>query len=135
MPSDSFELETYSVLTSHGGGGLTYRALGLVSKPLAHGIRPMATLYYMESPPAHAGWVHNVDQPNFNGQAVYAYSRLTNFADVYDIVRSEKPISVSYFYAGPDFDPSQPVRSLSFIQVYTGLAEPPGEGPKDMSPP
>ena len=33
-------------------------------------------------------------------------------------------------YDGPNFDPSQPTRSLYWFQLFTGQQEPPGEGPE-----
>ena len=135
MPSGSFEVETYTVFTSQSGGGGSFRLLALSSTPLAHGIRVKASLYYMSGTPADPGWVYNVDQPNFNGHTVYAYAPMADFRDVYDILRNEKPVNVSYFYDGPEFDPSKAWRKLFHLQLYTGLPEPPGEGPRDMSPP
>jgi hypothetical protein len=56
--------------------------------------------------------VTNVDQPNFNGISAYAYLFKADLAEWY----------------GPEYDASQPSRQLSWIQLYTGQPEPPGEG-------
>jgi hypothetical protein len=52
--------------------------------------------------------------------------------DWYDLLRNERPLKFSCAYAGPEYDPNKPSRELSWVQLYTGLQEPPGEGPEDV---
>jgi hypothetical protein len=129
----SFEIEQYTVITSHSSPSSSWRALTLTSVALAHGIRNRATLFYFESASSSIGVVTNVDQPNFNGHNVYAYLRKYDFADSYDMLRSEKPINLNYAYTPSEFNPQQGTRNLVWVQMGTGF-EPPGEGPQDVSP-
>jgi hypothetical protein len=108
----------------------SWRFLGLTSPALAHGIRTFAGVYFFESQVTTSGVITNVDQPNFNGQRAYASCRLFDFAQWYDILRNERPLRCVYAYDGPEFDPSQPTRSLYWIQLTTAEPEPPGEGPE-----
>lgn len=134
MPSTTFDVESYTVLTTQMGitSSGAWRNLYLTSTALAHGIRTRASVYFFENQPGTLGVVTNVDQPNYNGQTAYAYCRKGDFADWYDLLRNEQPLKCTYGYAGPDFDPSQPARNLYSIQLYTGSQEPPGEGPEDL---
>lgn len=131
MPSTTFTVETYTVVTSQSGTASSgsWRVLTLTSPDLAHGIRNRASVYFFETPPA-PGTVTNVDQPNLNGLSIYAYARKEDFTTWYDLLRNEKPMSFVCAYDGPNFDPSQPTRSLYWFQLFTGQQEPPGEGPE-----
>ena len=73
MPEATFEVESYTVLTSHHPGGASYRHLGLTSTVLAHDIRTRASIFFFDKKPAELGMVHNVDQPNNMGHSVYAH--------------------------------------------------------------
>ena len=136
MPENTFEVESYTVLTSLSPNGSSFRTIGLTSTALFHGIRNRAAVYFFDTQPTGnaIGVVTNVDQPNYNGHSVYAYCWKPDYDDFYDIVRSEKPLKFRYWYDGQSPDPAQPRRNLSFIQLFTGLPEPPGEGPEDVSP-
>jgi hypothetical protein len=134
MPESTFDVESYTVLTSHSQGGVSFRNVGLSSTALAHGIRIRASVYFLENKPATLGVVYNVDQPNFNGHSVYAYCWKPDYDDFYDLVRSESPLRFRYAYEGAAFDPGKPTRELYFVQLFTGMPEPPGEGPEDVSP-
>jgi hypothetical protein len=54
------------------------------------------------------------------------------FSVWHDILRNEKPLNCTVSFSGPDFDPSQPVRTLYWMQLNTGMEEPPGEGPEGL---
>jgi hypothetical protein len=134
MPVLTFDVESYTVLATQSGttAAGAWRMLSLTSTALGHGIRNHASIYFFENPPGILGIVTNVDQPNFNGLTAYAYCRKADFADWYDMLRNEQPITFQCGYAGPDYDPNTPSRPLSSVQLYTGLPEPPGEGPEDV---
>jgi hypothetical protein len=127
-----FEIEQYTVLATQQGTSPSWRSLALESKPLAHNIRHHAVLYFFEATLTTLGSVTNVDQANFNGHTIYAFLRKSDFAEIYDVLRSEKPVRLYYHYP-TGFDPQRPTRPLEAIQIGTG-AEPPGEGPEDVSP-
>jgi hypothetical protein len=133
-----FRIESYAVGASQSGTaeGSGYRWLVLTSVALAHGIRDRATVFFFATDPgSYFGTVFNVDQPNFQGRSVYAYSRETKFRDWYDILRGEQPLDFAYGYEGESgYDPSKPARILYYVQLTTGAPEPPGEGPADVSP-
>lgn len=133
MPSFTFDVESYTVLTTQSGTASmgAWRNISLTSTALAHGIRSRASIYFFEST-GTLGVVTNVDQPNFNGLTVYAYCLKADYDDWYDILRNEQPLKFSCAYAGPDYDPNQPTRQLWNLQLYTGLPEPPGEGSEDV---
>jgi hypothetical protein len=134
MPLATFDVESYTVGVAQAGTSANgpWRRIVLVSTALAHGIRARANLYFIAGDFANLGVVANVDQPNYNGHSVYAYCKKADFAEWYDLLRYEAPLKFEYFYDGPDFDPSQPGRALRSYQLYTGLPEPPGEGPEEI---
>ena len=53
----------------------------------------------------------------------------------YDILRNEAPLNLQYSYEDGGFDQDQPTRQLTEIKLFTGLQEPPGEGPEDLVEP
>jgi hypothetical protein len=131
-----FDIKEYTVLCSQTSAPSvvnSYRALTLTSVALFHNIRNRATLYFFEPPPENLGLVTNVDQPNLNGHQIYAFLRKSDYAEVYDVLRSEKPVRLTYFYSPSEFNAQQSTRTLLSVQVGTG-DEPPGEGPEDVSP-
>ena len=134
MPSLTFEVESYTVLATQAGNTANgaWRNLYLTSPNLGHGIRSRASVYFFEGGSTTLGVVVNVDQPNYNGLTAYSYCRKADFADWYDMLRNERPVNCTCHYAGPDYDPNQPNRQLSSIQLYTGAQEPPGEGPEGV---
>ena len=133
MPILTFEVESYTVLTTQSGTSAAgaWRNLTFTSTSLAHGIRNRASVYFFEGGSTTLGVVTNVDQPNFNGLTAYAYCRKEDFSEWYDLLRNEAPVKVTYAYAGPDYDPNQPSRELWWVQLYTGQPEPPGEGAEE----
>jgi hypothetical protein len=134
MPEGTFEVESYTVLTSHSANGASFRTIALTSTAIAHGIRNFARTYFLDNKLAVVGIATNVDQPNLLGHSVYAYCWKPDYDDFYDLLRSEKPIKFRYAFDGGAYDPSTPTRSLHFVQLFTGMPEPPGEGPEDFSP-
>ena len=134
MPSLTFDVESYTVHTMQTGTTATgaWRNLRLTSTALTHGIRNRASIFFFQNPSTTLGVVFNVDQPNFNGLSVYAYCLKPDYDDWYDILRNEQPLKFSCGYGGPDFDPGQPARELSNVELYTGEPEPPGEGPEEV---
>jgi hypothetical protein len=134
MPSVTFDVESYTVLTTQSGNAASgaWRLITLTSPDLSHGIRNRASVYFFPSGSNTLGVVSNVDQPNYNGLTAYAYCWKADFAEWYDILRNERPLKCTYGYAGPDYDPNQASRALWSIQLYTGQQEPPGEGPEQV---
>jgi hypothetical protein len=133
MPQENFDVESYTagtiqVSTAPEGA---WRFIALTSPDIFHGIRSRARLYFVEGEQPRLGVVFNVDQPNYNGLLAYAFLWKADFAEWYDIVRGEAPIKCGFNYPGP-FDPTQPMRDLLAIQLYTGQPEPPGEGSADL---
>lgn len=134
MPIRTFDIETYFAFTTQRGTGSVgaWRALRVTSPVLTHGIQHRATLYFFASEAQSPGLVMNVDQPNYQGQTVYAFCRKPDFREWYDILRNEAPLKLSYAYSGSDFDPSDPTRDLFWVEMFTGSPEPPGEGPEEV---
>jgi hypothetical protein len=97
-----------------------------------NGLGNRAYVYFGEVPTNILGVVTNVDQPNFDGLTAYAFLRRPDFAEWYDILRNEKPLSCFSSYAGPEYAPNQPNRVLNRIELYTGQPEPPGEGAEEV---
>jgi hypothetical protein len=130
MPILTFNVDSYSVITTQSGTTTSgaWRMLGLTSTALAHGIRNRASVYFFEGGSTTLGVVTNVDQPNYQGLTAYAYCRKADYADWYDLLRNERPLTFTAGYEGPEFDPSKPSRPLYWVQLYTGQPEPPGEG-------
>jgi hypothetical protein len=118
-------------MSSHGNG-TAWRAMGIYSVPAFHGIRSRGTVYFMDPKPQVVGTVTNVDQPNFNGLTFYAYAWKADYADFYELLRSEAPLY--FFFAFADGNSSQPSRQLYSYQLGTAGFEPPGEGSEDDSP-
>jgi hypothetical protein len=152
-----FEIEAYTVAVTQRGVNPAERRVTLTSVALDHGIRNRASLYFTEQPvSSRLGWVSNVDQPNFNGLAFFAYLRKSDYADIYDVLRNERPVRFYYYYDPPGFNPAAPMIDLTVLWIHTGPeplgegpvdvsqlaslsridagAEPPGEGPQDVSP-
>ena len=134
MPSVSFEVESYTVLTTQSGAAATgaWRNLSLTSPDLSHGIRIRASIYFFPNGSSTLGVVTNVDQANFNGLSAYAYCHKADFAEWYDMLRNERPLRCAFAYSGPEYDPNQPSRELYWIQLFTGTQEPPGEGAEEV---
>jgi hypothetical protein len=124
-----FQIEDYRV-NAWRGQGSSVRLIQITSVALAHGIRHRAAIYFVDSPPATLGFVSNVDQPNFNGYYAVANWHKSDFAEIYDVLRSELPVSFLFFYTPPGYDPNDPNRDLTFTWFYTG-DEPVGEGPAE----
>ncbi len=131
MPLMTFDIETYTVLSSQSGttSGGSWRVITLSSTALAHGIRSHASIYFFEAP-GSTGVVTNVDQPNANGLTAYAYGRKEDFTVWYDMLRNESPMKFACAFEGAQFDPSRPSRPIYWFQLFTGQEEPPGEGPE-----
>ncbi len=131
MPTLTFDIDTYTVLTSQSGTTSpgSWRTITLTSTALAHGIRSRATVYFFDAP-GSPGVITNVDQPNANGLTAYAYGRKEDFAVWYDMLRNESPMKFTCGFDGPAFDPAQATRNVYWFQLHTGQQEPPGEGPE-----
>ena len=132
---EQFEIEHYEVATKSRADGHT-RTIILVSTVLAHGIQHRATLFFYPvgipqwlSDLGFIGVALNVGQPNFDGIDLRAFFRPDTFAEVYDILRNEKPVFLDYFLT--DVTGAAPgVKAVRDGQVSTGT-EWPGEGPVD----
>jgi hypothetical protein len=109
----------------------SWRVITLTSPERITGGQNRATVYFFVNPTG-LGTVTNVDQPNINGHTASVGCRKEDFAEWYDILRNEAPLKLAYGYSGAEFDPSQPTRQLTWVQLYTGQPEPPGEGPEDV---
>jgi hypothetical protein len=129
-----FEVESYMVATVQSGPDSpgASRRITLTSTALTHGIRPSASIFFSDIPRTRLGVVVNVDQLNFQGHRVFARLWKGDFAAWYDILRNEQPLRFRYRYDGEgSIDPSQSMRELFTVRLYTGLPEPPGEGEDD----
>jgi hypothetical protein len=111
----------------------SWRDIGLVSPDLAHGIRHQAFVRLFEGGARELGVVTNVDQLNYDGHSIYAFGRKEDFPVWYDMLRNEAPVRFRYEYEGEENDPNRPVRRLRNIVLFTGLPEPPGEGPEEVA--
>jgi hypothetical protein len=130
--SNSFQIENYTVSAVRGPGP-SYRIIILTGVELMHGIRHGAEIYFYRPQDVRGlGDVSNVDQPNFNGQFAIAFFPLTDYWEIYDILRSERPVFFRYTYEPRDRDRTRPgFRDLITVWVNTG-PEPPGQGPADL---
>jgi len=133
-----FTIDTYNVLfrrevaPSAGGSRRSVIITSVESYPGAP--RHHAQLFFGDDPAADTlGSVSNVDQTNSTGHFVFARLPLSDYADIYDVLRSEEPVRFFYEYTPAGFDPQRPSRSL--VRVFVGTGEEPlGEGPQDFSP-
>jgi hypothetical protein len=116
VPFVTFEVESYTVLTRQHGtqSSGAWRNLSLTSP---------SNSQRQSGPGNSAG--QRCRRPR-------ACSRKADFGEWYDMLRNERPLTCGFAYAGPDYDPSQPTRELWWIELYTGLPEPPGEGPEEV---
>ncbi len=133
MPS--FEVETYKVSVAANVNDSAQPRLFMVSPDLSHGIRNRATILF-ESVTSGLrthnaiGVVTNVGGLNFNGINVIAWMSPSMFDEVYDIVRNEEPITVTYTYKDVPDQPSSTTKYLTSIKIGTD-DELPGEGSPD----
>lgn len=131
-----FEIKDYAVNTARTQGPSGPQPVLWVrisSGLLAGDIRHQANLNFRESPPTNLGWVTNVDQPNFRGYFLSTEWSKSDFAQFYDVLRSERPLYFSFAYTPSGYNPADPTRDLTISWLYTG-PEPLGEGPAEMLP-
>jgi hypothetical protein len=128
MPFDSFELETYSVSVGsvvNRGPEWGYRYIRLTSRrarPRAGGFRRTAHLAF--EPWFVPSWLGQVRR---GGLEIWAWCPFEDFRDYYDVLRTERPIRVSFRFSDPDFRGDA---ELYYIEI-EALEEPPGEGPAE----
>ena len=96
-------------------------------------ISAIKRISFLESPPTNLGWVTNVDQPNFRGYFLSTEWYKSDFAQFYDVLRSERPIYFAFAYTPSMYDPNDPTRDLTINWFYID-PEPLGEGPAEMLP-
>ena len=129
-----FEIETYEI-QSTAGSDRHRRYLKLVSPDLAHGIRNRAHIYFISSRPGFdsgnaIGVAGNVGGLNFNGITFSVWFGGGTFDEVYEILRSEKPVSFRYSLRDIQSAPEATAKWVSSAGLVTG-PELPGEGPAD----
>lgn len=123
MPSDTFEIESYSV--TQRPRGYNTASLFVTSPAMSHGVRTRATVFfYPESKvPTNIGWAINVGGVNFDGITIYGYADEKYLETMYHVLQTEDPVSFTYGYNAGDTT----TRSLYDFSLTTA-DEPTGEG-------
>jgi hypothetical protein len=128
--SDHFDVKSYSVTINHGNPKTSERVLLLDSGDLSHGIRALAYLNFVESPKA-LGTIE-LHELTYIGPRISCYFQAGEFEEIYDLLRSERPVTFGYAWATEGPGGTGDTRNLVGVQLKTG-AEPLGEGPVDPS--
>ena len=129
-----FEIETYEVETSSFANNHRHY-LKLISPDLSHGIRHRVHLYFDPIPSNFTnenavGIAINVGGLNYNGITFSVWFREHTFDEVYDLIRSEKPVFFRYYLKDFQSAPNSTTKWTRSAHIVTG-AELPGEGPAD----
>lgn len=121
----SFVINEYTLFVGRNAGG-RFARLHFTSPVMSHGIVNRGSLNFRESETGIDGNVFNVGGLNFDGITVWGALPFNDFDRIYDAVRSESPVSLTYYYSGG----STTTRDLLAAYISTG-EEIPGEGPED----
>ncbi|MDT0630585.1 hypothetical protein RQM47_13710 [Rubrivirga sp. S365] len=129
-----FDIETYEV-HSTAFPKWHRRYLMLVSPDLSHGIRHRVHMHFSSSPMTFnngrmIGVAGNVGGLNFDGVNFAVYFRDSAFDEIYEILRSENPVSFKYFLRDIATAPEATAKWVSSAGIVTG-PERLGEGPAD----
>ena len=130
-----FEIKDYAVHTARTQGPSGPQPILWIqttSGLLPNNIRHQANIFFRDSPPTNLGWVTNVDQPNFRGYYVSTEWHKSDFAQFYDVLRSERPIYFAFAYTPSGYDPTDPTRDLTISWFYTGPEMLPGVSSSEM---
>lgn len=125
MPMAIFEIEVYAVV--HGRNTTEEIAAITVYGPLAaSGIRHYAQLLFSPSASGLSGVADTVGLSSV-GIRIFADLPYRDFAPMYDLVRNEAPVHLSYEYG------SSPTatKPLNYVGILSNSLETPGEGPSD----
>ena len=125
MPTATIPIETYTVRVARNTS-VPFARITLTGPVLSHGIQNKATLYFFPTYTSFNGWASNVGGLNFDGIRVLATIPYADFAQMYDLLRNEAPVQLSYTYGSS----TTTTKPLSLVSLETGN-EPPGEGPED----
>jgi hypothetical protein len=137
VPLVDFDIESYVVRISHPATRPSFRKITLTGPALDHGIRIHAVVGFYDDPPEQFGIVRNVNPMDYIGHNVHAWLPKVDFNDWYDVLRNEAPLLLQYRYDPDAYDVEHfpYTRKLTFISLFTGSDEPPGEGPDDLMEP
>ncbi|MBC3783878.1 hypothetical protein [Spirosoma utsteinense] len=131
--SVKFEIETYTVQLDQNATQNSF-VLQLVSPDQSHGIRYKATvLFFPKNPYApNIGQIGNLGGLNFNPISLAIFFDRSVFAGFYQVLSSEKPVSLQVQY---EDDPSDPKSTFKFITAATLLTgvEMPGDFEKPLT--
>ena len=121
------EVERYSLAIHAGIYASQARTIWLKLKPLAHGVEPDVNLIF--GLPNQNGFGGIIDVRNIWQASMTIHLDVHSFADVYAVLRSEKPIYFRYTATQLWADPALVNKTVDIegIQIDTGL-EPIGEG-------
>jgi hypothetical protein len=140
MPLTSFAVERYRLIIEQFGPVVTLgdRRILILEGPEFPSGRPCRIHVYFETdpaPPTHVSkvWLNDDDPDRGVSSTVFCYKR--DYAEWYDVLRNERPITCGLSYDHSPTDPEDPEWYLLGIQLYTSLTEPPGEGPEDLLEP
>jgi len=132
LKSVGFVVDSYAVLAQRSrihAGVEDSRLLNLFSSELANGTSNV-TIWFVENDEANGMVVFpGADPDNGGAQAIVSASK-DDFADWYDIVRNERPISVLVTYDDAIAGSSPDSHQVIAVSIITAITEPPGEGPE-----
>ena len=124
MPSTEFAIESYRVkidqhLTGNG------RFINLTSPDLGHGIRYKAIILFVDQNPfasqGHMGMIRNFGALNFDPVSVVAWFSESYFAGFYQVLSTEKPVTLKLTYADTSETTTKDIRWAS---LFTGVEYP-----------
>jgi hypothetical protein len=125
MPLEVFEIETYGVSQGRSATGPGTQIV-VYAKTAASGNRNWAQLLFSPSFSGLSGDVHNVGASS-PGLQILANFPYADFTRMYDILRSEDPVSLWCEYGAG----TTATRPLNYVLIASNSNEIPGEGPAD----
>ncbi len=120
-----FEIETYTVRVNQSGSENT-NVINLVSTDQSHGIRYKATvLFFPKNPYApETGQMKNLGGVNLEPISLAAFVDRSAFAGFYQVLSSEKPVSLEVEYEDDPSDPKSSFKYINRISLLTGDESP-----------
>ena len=137
--SHKFEIKTYKVTIDQSYNGHS-RHISLISKELSHKIYYKASILFDAQ---NYGWeklngigmVVNFGGLNYDPVQLSIVSNLTVFDGFYQVLSTEKPLSLHFGYTNlpNDTNPNNPSKLLTWMRLETDLEETPGDNESDSS--
>ena len=128
-----FEIETYTVQLTQNTTQNSC-VIKLVSTDQSHSIRFNATvLFFPKNPYApNIGQMTNLGSTNFNPIGLAIYVERSAFAGFYQVLSSEKPVSLQVEYEDDPSDPKSTFKFITSATLLTGV-ESPGDFEKPLT--